>query len=72
MYRVNDPYSGEGRVDMVNYQKQNIVKLAFNNIETSKSRNICITGFSMVRGSKTVLVAFALAMQNTLDLNART
>ena len=59
---------------MVNYHKQKIVELAFNNVETHRSRNICIPGSNMVLdgpGSKTVLVAFALAIQNTWELNAR-
>ena len=60
---------------MVNYHKQNIVKLAFNSVETHESRNICIPGSIMVLdgpASKTVLVAFVLAIQNTWDLNAQT
>ena len=60
---------------MVSYHNESIVKLAFSNVETLKSRNICIPGSNMVLdgpGSKTVIVAFALAIQNTWDLNART
>ena len=60
---------------MMNYHKKNIIKLAFNNVEIHKSRNICIGRSNVVLdgpGSKTALVTFALATQNTWDLNART